>query len=51
MAKYLLANGANPHIEDLTSKDSCDYAQIGDVKALPELLVCRGLRLTNNRSE
>ena len=42
MAKYMLANGANPHIEDLTSKDSCDYAQIGDVKALPELLVCRG---------
>jgi len=26
MAKYLLVNGANPHIEDRTSKDSCDYA-------------------------
>ena len=44
MAKYLLANGANPHIEDSTSKDSCDYAQIYDLKALPELLVCKGAR-------
>jgi len=26
MAKFLLANGANPHIEDESGKDSCDYA-------------------------
>lgn len=51
MAKYLIGNGANPHVEDITSKDSCDYAQINDLKALPELLVCRGHRIKNNKTE
>ena len=44
MAKYLIINGANQHLEDKTEKDSCDYAKIADIKSLPELLVCKGPR-------
>jgi hypothetical protein len=37
---FLIANGANPHLEDRTGRDSCDYAQINSVKGIPELLQC-----------
>ena len=29
--KYLLGKGADPHYEDLTGKDSCDYALKSDI--------------------
>ena len=32
---FLLDRGAFPHIEDLTGRDSCDYAEIGDVHVFP----------------
>eukprot|EP00347_Sterkiella_histriomuscorum_P000748 403374657 len=38
--KFLLQNGANPHVEDFTGKDACDYARLGNIKAFSELLQC-----------
>ena len=37
---FFMANGANPHLEDRTGRDSCDYAQINSVRGIPELLQC-----------
>ena len=39
VAKFLLANGAFPHLEDSTGRDSCDYAVINEIK-IPELIEC-----------
>ncbi len=29
--KFILENGANPHIEDFTGRDACDYAKINKI--------------------
>jgi len=42
-AKLLLAKGARPHLEDVSGRDSCDYAKINGMKELDEILGCRGL--------
>jgi ankyrin repeat protein len=42
-AKFLLANGANPHIMDLYGKDGCDWAaenNLLDIEGLEELYHC-----------
>ena len=37
----MLERGADCHIEDLTGRDACDYAELGDVHVFPELNKCR----------
>ena len=36
--EYLLKNGADPHIADLSGRDSCDYAKLNNILMFPELL-------------
>ena len=33
--RFLLEKGADPHIEDVTGRDTCDYAELGDVHVFP----------------
>ena len=40
IVEYLLKNGADPHIEDLSGRDSCDYANLNNILLFPELLKC-----------
>jgi len=37
MAVFLIENGADPHIEDLTGKDACDYARHTELQHIPQL--------------
>lgn len=41
IAKYLVVNGANVHLEDGSGRDSCDYAHIHGVKSIPEIAKCQ----------
>jgi len=36
-----LQQGANPHIEDLTGQDSCDYAKFYKIYSLASQLSCK----------
>ena len=39
-SKFLLVNGANPHLEDERYLDSCDYARINDLQTLSQIYGC-----------
>ena len=38
--EFLLRAGADPHIEDITRRDSCDYAELNDIYMFSELKNC-----------
>ena len=43
--EFLLRAGADPHIEDMTRRDACDYAELNDIYMFSELKNCN----PNNR--
>jgi len=36
-----LERGADPHIEDMTERDACDYAELNNIHVFPHLNNCR----------
>ena len=43
--RFLLEKGADPHIEDLSGRDACDYAELNDIHVFPQLENCRKLHM------
>ena len=41
----MLEHNADPHIEDLTGRDACDYAELGDIHVFEKLNNCRKLNM------
>lgn len=40
-AKFLIAKGANPHLEDAKGLDSCDYAEMKNYSELHQIFGCK----------